>query len=1135
MMRRARFRQASGHAREPCGAARLWGAGGVHVVLYGLGLATLYGTTVLALTALAGSFTPMSGAGIWPMPAGLLCGALLLAGPRLAPVLIAAHALTVLALTGATGTLGAPGTLEALGTFGPAAGMPIAAIAAPLASGAVALLLRRLKLDPRLATARDAGLLVGGMLAAATLSSALAALLLMVHGDPLPAVRLDARLAAHGLGTLAGLIVVTPFVLAVADLTARGRRLVMDEARLAARLWRSAPIALELAAALLLTAALAAMVAPDDPQHLAATAGHLLFIPLTWMALRHGWQAVAVTVMLAGSAIIRLLPDAVIGGRPDTLALTILVQSVVALVIGIVVNDRRRARAMLEHEVAGRSRDLCREIAERKQAAQALEGAVARLNHAEQVARLGHWQRDIGSNRSDWSPGMFALLGLPPQAVTPGPAAFLERVHPEDRQRVEAACVAAHAHGTPCRTQVRIVRPDGSVGHIECQVEIRAGSDGTPATMFGVALDLTDKMAAEQALRDSEQRYRSLVETTQFGIVEIDRDGYIVYASPAMYRLAGRSGGSLRGTHVLDLVGEPERPGLTTAIDRMLGDAAAVRPYLSRLAAGRDDDGTAVEIDWAPKRDKAGTVTGFVGLITDITARKRAETDLHRFRAIVEASHEAIAVTDVHGRIVYANPAHERLFGRSLGSSLGHGVPMENGDLYTPESLGTLEAEVYPRCRRGESWEGVLHGRDAAGRTFPVWERRDALRGPDGVPILIIAMLHDHSGEERRQSEIREARDRAEQANVAKSRFLAAASHDLRQPLQALVIFFDLLSRRNRAPELDELIGKIGQSLNVFQDMLNALLDISKLDAGIVAPDVRDIALGPLLDRLHDEFTPVADANGLAIRVVPTSLVVRSDPHLLERMLRNLLANAIRYTPCGRVLLGCRRAGGTVRLQVCDTGVGIPEDQLRAIFGEYYQIDNQARDRRQGLGLGLAIVDRLAGLLGHPVRVRSAVGRGTLFEIEVPATPAASAPASAMALPEILEPWESAAGLIAVLDDDPDVLRALQMSLEGFGHEVIAAPDTDQLVDTLREAGRSPDIIMADFSLGAGGTGSRAIHDLRRVFGLHIPGILLTGDTSPDRLKEASASGFHLLHKPIRPAELSRLVDDYLLLASAED
>jgi PAS domain S-box-containing protein len=1064
-----------------------------------------YGLAAFGMTAGAAA-AGLSGPVAVGLSAGVLFGVLLAGPARLAPFLVVAHAAALAAAGGVAGLPEAPGARLA------------AAVAPTAAYGLVAVALRRAGLNPRVGTVRDVALLAGGMLLAP--SAAVLLCLIPVAAEGATAAQPCRLFGPAWAGGIIGIATATPLVLALAAITPRWQWFPV-RTRLRARLHRESAgrrrAEQELADR---EARLVALInaAHDDAVALLAPDGTVLTCN---DRCAHGLDTTVEE--LTGRCIWDFTPPDLAELRRARVAEAVAARRLVRF------EEQRRGRWLITSLYPSFADDgrlvavavFAHDITEQKAVADTLESTVARLTHAEQIARLGHWQRDAAGGRVEWSPGMFALFGLSPETGQPGFDTFLRMVHPDDRPRVQAAAAAVQAEAAPRHLQYRIVRTDGSLGHIESRVEVTVDDRGVPRTLFGVALDLTDKLAAETALRESEVRYRSLIETTRFGIVEVDRDGVILYANPAMYRLAGGTGNGLKGTNVRDLVEEPGRAGLAVDVTRLGPDPAAAGPYASRLI-GPDGAGLEVELDWAPKRDRTGAVTGFVGVFSDVTARRRAEAELHRFRTIIEVSEEAIAVSDVRGRIVYANPAHHRLFGYRPRD----GAALANADLYLSESLDVLEREVYPRCCLGESWEGVLEARNADGRRFPVWERRDALRGPDGIPILIIGMMHDYSDEQRRQWEIREARDRAEQANVAKSRFLAAASHDLRQPLQALVMFFDLLGRRNRDPNLSELIDKIGQSLGAFQDMLNTLLDISKLDAGVMAPEVGPVPLGPVLARLDDEFAPIAEAADLILVTVPTGLVARTDQGLLERMLRNLLSNALRYTPRGRVLFGCRRSGTTVRLQVHDTGIGIPEDQQEAIFGEYYQIDNPARDRRQGLGLGLAIVDRLSRLLGHPVRVRSTPGRGTMFEIDLPMVEA-----PAVAVPRAAPPVAAATGLIAVLDDNPEVLRALQMSLEGFGHRVIAATDTGRLTLTLRQSGCSPDIIMADFRLAGGDTGSDAIRALRADFGADIPGILLTGDTSPERLREATGSGFRLLHKPIRPAELSRLVEAYLLAA----
>jgi signal transduction histidine kinase/ActR/RegA family two-component response regulator len=368
------------------------------------------------------------------------------------------------------------------------------------------------------------------------------------------------------------------------------------------------------------------------------------------------------------------------------------------------------------------------------------------------------------------------------------------------------------------------------------------------------------------------------------------------------------------------------------------------------------------------------------------------------------------------------------------------------------------------------------------------------------------------------ESAIKAAKELVEIANRAKTRFLAAASHDLRQPTQALTLLHGLLEQRNRDPDLAPVIGRLGQSVDALQQMLDGLLNISQLDAGIVEVKKRDFALATLIDTLAAEFGLLAQSKGLPLRAVTSSASINSDPVLLERILRNLLTNAIKYTNRGRILLGCRRHGPRLRLQVCDTGVGISSGQLEAIFEEFAQIGNPERDRSKGLGLGLSIVERLAQLLGHEVRVRSTVNKGSIFEVVVPLARSAPAIAAAKSAPR---PGATAlTGMIVVVDDDPQIVSAMQIALEDANHVVVAGPNVDTVLAVLRERRLSPDVIVADYRLGQGKTGIEAIRRLRTEFGESTFGILVTGDTSPERLRETMSSGYVLLHKPLKLADL---------------
>jgi signal transduction histidine kinase/CheY-like chemotaxis protein len=357
----------------------------------------------------------------------------------------------------------------------------------------------------------------------------------------------------------------------------------------------------------------------------------------------------------------------------------------------------------------------------------------------------------------------------------------------------------------------------------------------------------------------------------------------------------------------------------------------------------------------------------------------------------------------------------------------------------------------------------------------------------------------------------------AEAANIAKSRFLASASHDLRQPVHALGMFVGALGDRSLDGDSHRLVSQIQNSVGALDSLFAAILDISRLDAGVIESRTLAFAIQPLLDRICREEMPEVERRGIALRLSPCSLTVQSDPVLLERVLRNLVSNAVRYTGKGRVLIGCRRAGDRVRIEVWDTGCGIPADQQDLIFQEFYQIGNPERDRTRGLGLGLAIVQRLTRILDLPMDMDSWVDKGSVFKVSVPLA------VSGQAIVEA--PRESPAAphrllFIVVIDDEVAIQEAMLALLAGWGHRVITAGSCAEMLEHAVGFTASPDLIISDYRLRGDENGITTIERLRNEFNDDIPAILITGDTAPDRIREASASDCFLMHKPVSNSRL---------------
>ncbi len=370
------------------------------------------------------------------------------------------------------------------------------------------------------------------------------------------------------------------------------------------------------------------------------------------------------------------------------------------------------------------------------------------------------------------------------------------------------------------------------------------------------------------------------------------------------------------------------------------------------------------------------------------------------------------------------------------------------------------------------------------------------------------------------------------ETSAAKSRFLASASHDLRQPLHALGFFVDALPEHT-APAGMPVVDNIKRSLAAMEDLFNALLDVSRLDAGVVETHTATVPVAPLLERVRFEFEPQARQKGLSLTIMPTRALVHSDPALLERIVRNFVSNAVRYTDQGGIVIGCRRRGPKVRIDVLDSGRGIPADQHHAIFQEFCQLDNPERDRRNGLGLGLAIVERVAKLLNHAIELRSIVGRGSRFSVAVPHGRAEDLVAAS---PEPIQPLldsDVAGTLVLLIDDELTVREGMQDQMRRWRCEVISAGSGDEIIAKTADLQQPPDLIVSDYRLRGDENGIRLVARLREEFNAEIPALIVTGDTGPDRLREARASGLHILHKPVNPARLRALIASLRLAKQA--
>ena len=494
-------------------------------------------------------------------------------------------------------------------------------------------------------------------------------------------------------------------------------------------------------------------------------------------------------------------------------------------------------------------------------------------------------------------------------------------------------------------------------------------------------------------------------------------------------------------------------------------------------------------------------------------------------RSVLDSAPDAMIVIDAAGTIVFANRQVTALFGYGNDEVVGAAV-----EILLPERFRgrhTAHRDRYARnVRVRPMGMGLdLFGRRKDGSEFPVEISLSPIR--QGEDDIVAAAIRDVS--ERRQVEqaVRDARREAEHATLAKSRFLATASHDLRQPLQTLGLLNGALRRMTRDPECLEILGEQEQAVDAMSRLLNALLDISKLESGVIKLDLTDFDLAPMFEQLRRDFSGLAASKGLRLAFDTPHVHVHSDPALVSQVLRNLLSNAIKYTQNGSVELRCENRPGQLHVEVRDTGVGIAADQIRLIFEEFYQVGVSPNSSRDGFGLGLSIVQRIARLLEIRIQVTSEPGKGSIFAFELPlssATSECATSASRAGARSNMAPGE--AGRILLVEDESSVRNAMRMLFKIEGYEVVPVATADEALSQLRDV--PFDLLVTDYHLEGGRTGTQVIAAARELLGPGVKAVLVTGDTSSAVREMQGDARLRITSKPINSDELLALVRDLL-------
>ncbi|CAO3454319.1 hypothetical protein [Azospirillum argentinense] len=644
-------------------------------------------------------------------------------------------------------------------------------------------------------------------------------------------------------------------------------------------------------------------------------------------------------------------------------------------------------------------------------------------------------------------------------------------------------------------------------------------------TCLGAAWGMRQFLRVRERMLETVVEKASVLESTTDAVAELDRSWRVVFVNERARTLLPDSG---------DAVG---RNGRQAFAELMAGESGRTlqKAMEHREAVEFETQGPRSGIWFAVRAFPSRK--GLALYFRDATERRRLEDERTLLTRQLEEERSLLTAILDHlpsgllvaeapsGRIVKVNDTALSLLGGPLPPAAGcgcDGTRACNGGACFGEGRCPLSRAL----RMGETveQEDMPYTRpDGTAMTLSV--SATPVRGADGRTTLAICTLRDVGERKAMELALQRAKEEADEANRAKSKFLAAASHDLRQPMQSMFLFTGILHRFIRDEQGQRSLEMLERGLDTLKGLLDSLLDVSRLDAGAVDPRVEPFPLNSLLDEIAASYAPILESKKLAFRIVQDrAAMVLSDRVLLGRMVRNLLENAVKYTERGAVQIAVQVQGGQVRIEVSDTGIGIPPDQLTRIFAEFHQLNNPERDRARGLGLGLAIVQRLSGILDHPVEVKSQPDRGSVFAITVPLAAAETVPAPSPITASAFTGGGEAPRALLV-DDDAIVLLGLRDMFREWGYEVQIAGSTDEAVAKIEADGRMPDVMLVDYRLREERVGTEAVVRVRAMAGWDVPAVILTGEAGPECETDAAAHGLEVVRKPVTPRQLRRVLD----------
>ncbi|MBU1424862.1 MAG: PAS domain S-box protein [Gammaproteobacteria bacterium] len=746
-----------------------------------------------------------------------------------------------------------------------------------------------------------------------------------------------------------------------------------------------------------------------------------------------------------------------------------------------------------------------------------LKRANEQLALAQRAAQAGFWEWDIAKESMVWTDELYLLFGLDAHASTASFDSWRNIIHPADRERAAADVTESFRNGTPLFSEYRIVMPGGQIKCIVTLGNSTRNEHGKTVNMMGLCYDNTVQKAAQRRAHQAESRYHALIEQAGSALLVHDLEGRLLEVNRQACETLGYSREELLQMKLGDISTD-----LDLAEARLRWEQLEPGNPLVFTSTHRRKDGSTFPVEVRLTSILLDERKLVMSLVSDIGERLCFEAALQlseeRYRTFAEKLPLGITVLQ-DGLVKYVNQAMTSLLGYPAEALL------EKPFMYLiHEGDRDWAVDLHRRRMRGEDVKAVFVVRmlrqDGAVRR---WELNTSTTDWDGKRSAL-AIVSDITERVSMEEALRNSVRQLEEKELAKTRFLAAAGHDLRQPVAAANLFVDALKNTKTTKQQSELIGKLDQSMTVFSELLERLLDISRFDAGLVKPQIVSFNLIELFDWLEQNFAEDARGRGLAFRVffpMRSPLIVRTDIGLLQSIMMNLVTNAIKYTYWGGVLVAARQRGNRVLLQVWDTGCGIAEADIDKIFDEFYQVGNPQRNREAGLGLGLSIGRRALALLGDKINCSSEVGRGSVFEFTIPLDmdhqriEHFSEPDK---VGEVADKNMFNGKRIVVLEDDGLVAEGLISLLQGAGAEVLHFPNAEEALENCDIAA---DYFVADYSLGMKLTGAEFLQEMQRRAGNPIKGVIVTGETSSMFMEGITGLPWPVLHKPVNFAKLA--------------